>query len=231
MCHDLQKIHNRLKKVLTKEFLKNEYFIKRKSTIQIAKEVGCHYCVIGRYLKKFGMKTNQSKIRKGKKLNTRLVKIFTKDYLYNEYILKDRTSNDIANEHNTVHEVVLRYLRKFNIQIRNSKQAGIKGGIRAEKHWNWLGGCKSNGHTYIFRKKRHLIIERDNFICQNCGMTKEEHFVKFNCDFNVHHIDYNKENDNDNNLITLCKSCHGFTHKTKQNWKRHFNQKIKEKSI
>jgi len=51
------------------------------------------------------------------------------------------------------------------------------------------------------------IRVRDNFKCQYCGMTQEEHFEKYGKNIEVHHIDYNRFNCKEDNLITLCKQC------------------------
>lgn len=63
---------------------------------------------------------------------------------------------------------------------------------------------------------RLKIIERDGEQCQHCGMSREEHKTKYGCDITVDHIDGNgknlprsQQNDNFDNLITLCLSCHG----------------------
>ena len=49
---------------------------------------------------------------------------------------------------------------------------------------------------------RQIVLERDGFICQECG--------KSDCLLDVHHIKpYRISNDNSiDNLITLCRSCH-----------------------
>lgn len=51
---------------------------------------------------------------------------------------------------------------------------------------------------------RQIVLERDNFTCQDCGKTHHE--VKLD----VHHkIPFRVSQDNSlNNLITLCRSCH-----------------------
>ena len=51
------------------------------------------------------------------------------------------------------------------------------------------------------------IRKRDNYKCQYCGMTQEEHFEKYNRDIEIHHIDYDKTNCKEDNLIALCKGC------------------------
>jgi len=52
---------------------------------------------------------------------------------------------------------------------------------------------------------RLKILKRDNYTCQYCGMIEEEHLKKYNRSIEVHHIDYNRYNCEETNLITLCK--------------------------
>lgn len=73
---------------------------------------------------------------------------------------------------------------------------------------NNVGG----NHKYLFgfnKKLKNKIKERDNYSCQLCGETEDLH---------VHHIDYNKNNIEDNNLITLCKRCHNITNYNREFW-------------
>lgn len=57
------------------------------------------------------------------------------------------------------------------------------------------------------------IKERDGNCCQLCSETEDLH---------VHHIDYNKKNNGDNNLITLCKKCHNITNFNREFWTQVF---------
>lgn len=52
------------------------------------------------------------------------------------------------------------------------------------------------------------IRKRDSNVCVLCGFDGmlNKQFLP------VHHIDFNQTNNNDNNLITLCKSCHARSH-------------------
>jgi hypothetical protein len=67
---------------------------------------------------------------------------------------------------------------------------------------------------------RTAVYERDRWTCQECGAhchgngTKD----KIQC----HHIDYNIDNIDESNLITLCASCHGKTSFGKDDWQEHF---------
>lgn len=62
------------------------------------------------------------------------------------------------------------------------------------------------------------VFERDNWECQECGMSQEQSIILFNRKLYIHHIDGNgSTSDNINNdidnLITLCSRCHGKIHK------------------
>lgn len=75
-------------------------------------------------------------------------------------------------------------------------------------------------------KLRNEIRERDSYICQNsdCFMTQEEHFIRYGKDLEVHHIDYDKKNSNENNLITLCRPCHVRTNFNRDYWEKCFRE-------
>lgn len=71
--------------------------------------------------------------------------------------------------------------------------------------------------------KRH-IRERDGDVCARCGKTKKQNGRKLP----VHHIDYNKDNLNPRNLITLCTSCNGVVNKDRNEWTTFFRRKIRD---
>lgn len=57
---------------------------------------------------------------------------------------------------------------------------------------------------------RRKIRKRDNGVCRICGKTNQEEW-KSDSGFpalHIHHIDKDKGNCNDSNLITLCSECH-----------------------
>ncbi len=67
---------------------------------------------------------------------------------------------------------------------------------------------------YRFGGIRNIILERDNWQCQKCGMTNEQHIILFARSITIDHIDGNgrysdNPNNNPNNLVTLCLRCHG----------------------
>jgi len=63
------------------------------------------------------------------------------------------------------------------------------------------------------------IRDRDNHECQVCHIKEEDLDRKLD----VHHIDYNKMNCNEENLISLCLSCHVKTNYDRDYWFAYFN--------
>lgn len=71
-----------------------------------------------------------------------------------------------------------------------------------EEHWNWQNGKSFEIYPKEFQIVRKEIINLQQ-ICQICSSDK--HLI-------VHHKDKNKKNNNINNLIVLCRKCHGKIH-------------------
>lgn len=57
---------------------------------------------------------------------------------------------------------------------------------------------------------KEQIRERDGNICQICALEWPNDSERFS----VHHIDGNKANCADDNLVTICKGCHTHVHFT-----------------
>ena len=78
---------------------------------------------------------------------------------------------------------------------------------------NWRGGKSFEIYPEKFWELRLAIRARDNYICQLCRK-----YPAFDC----HHIDYNKQNCEPENLITLCRSCHLKTNFNRDYWINYF---------
>ena len=75
---------------------------------------------------------------------------------------------------------------------------------------NFIDGRSYFPYSYEFNKKtKKYILARDDHTCQNCG-EKES--------LSVHHIDYNKQNSEEDNLITLCIRCNSRANKNREEW-------------
>ena len=84
---------------------------------------------------------------------------------------------------------------------------------------NWRGGIGKLPWGFEFTKElKRKIKKRDKYVCRVCG-------TKGVC---IHHIDYDKHNNNPNNLILLCSQCHGKTGHNRKQWKKKLSEILKE---
>lgn len=79
----------------------------------------------------------------------------------------------------------------------------MMGKLCGEKNPNWRGGIST--HPYCFRwsneEFKEYIKERDGYTCLNPYCSKTSNKIV------IHHVDYDKQNCNHQNLITVCSSC------------------------
>jgi len=76
--------------------------------------------------------------------------------------------------------------------------------------------CRKTKRKYWDNKRfggnREFVLQRDNWECQDCGMTNEQHILIFGYRLDVHHINGKEEDAIRENLISLCKRCHTKRH-------------------
>jgi len=90
-----------------------------------------------------------------------------------------------------------------------------------EKHPCWRGGLTYIDYPQEFNESlKEQIRDRDNRVCQMCLMTETENGKKLQ----VHHIDWNKQNSDPLNLISLCTKCHGKIHTKENTTREHFSK-------
>lgn len=84
---------------------------------------------------------------------------------------------------------------------------------KGEDNFNWAGGYEPYyGPNWLSQRRKAL--ERDDYICQWCGMNDDEHHDRWTRELEVHHaipfrtFDHYLEANKLINLTTLCKECH-----------------------
>lgn len=97
---------------------------------------------------------------------------------------------------------------------------------------NYIHGQGYEPYTSEFNNefKKH-IKKKYNYICQNCQITEREHIIVFNEILSVHHIDYNKFNNNENNLICLCRNCNTRANFNRDYWEGFYKNKINFREV
>jgi len=85
---------------------------------------------------------------------------------------------------------------------------------------NWRGGKTPYQLRNPFKKLRQIVMERDGFKCTVCGKRGTYKIVKWRgknrkrLTLVVHHIDMNPENNQVENLVTICSTHHAILHKS-----------------
>lgn len=115
--------------------------------------------------------------------------------------------------------------RAKEIKIKMSQ--ALTGLNVGENNPGWRGGISFEPYGIEFNKTlKNQIRARDHFRCQECFRHQDELRLKNNKPYklNIHHIDYNKKNNNSSNLISLCRNCHAQTSFNRNDWIEYFKQ-------
>ena len=99
--------------------------------------------------------------------------------------------------------------------------------IKGEKNPNWRNGISKEPYSFDFTKElKEEIRKRDNYICQLCNKMQEEELKNIRRKLTIHHIDYNKKNNQKINLITLCVKCNAIVNYDRLDWINYFKKKL-----
>jgi len=156
--------------------------------------------------------------------------------LYKKELLESR---EIEKLFNCGEKPIFRILKNYNINTKNSHRLKLlmeAGKIlrtnsgsfgKLDKHPNWVGGTSFEPYGIEFNKKlKKLILERDG-CCMVCkvGFEDLKLLKKQVC---VHHINYDKQCNLLQNLISLCNSCHAKTNFDRKHYTKFFQSLLAE---
>lgn len=111
----------------------------------------------------------------------------------------------------------------FGKHLSEEHRKKMSRAVSGENNGNWLGGKSFEPYSPGFNKVlKERIRKRDNYTCQECRMTEKGLGYHLIC----HHIDYNKQNNSSNNLISLCMGCHSQTNFNREDWTKYYQNKI-----
>lgn len=97
--------------------------------------------------------------------------------------------------------------RRYRLGILNNK---------GKNNGQYIHGLDKREYPKEFNTELKLsIFKRDNYTCQKCKT--------YPCnDLTVHHTDYNKDNSDERNLITLCRKCNSEVNFNRDYWYAYF---------
>ena len=89
---------------------------------------------------------------------------------------------------------------------KRMSEAAVAYDFSGSRNGNWRGGRWSLWvYPSDFNNIKESIRERDGYTCQICGATENG---TNDYELDIHHKDGNRFNNSEDNLVTLCRSCH-----------------------
>jgi len=121
--------------------------------------------------------------------------------------------------------------KDLHVQTNTGKTHFKKGdpGITGKNHFNWLGGKSFEPYGIEFNEElKEQVRKRDSYRCQQCFRHQDELYTKSGKKYKlpIHHIDYNKKNNDQKNLLSLCMNCHQHTNFGREDWTNYFSERM-----
>lgn len=105
-------------------------------------------------------------------------------------------------------------------ETRQKVSMNRKGKCMGVDHPHWNNGSSFEPYGIEFNNElKEKVRKRDGYVCCVCGVTQEEEGYALS----VHHIDYDKKNNEESNLVSLCKSHHAYTNHNRDFWISYFS--------
>jgi hypothetical protein len=173
-----------------------------------------------------------------------------RELIIQKYVVENKSLKLTAEELGLGRTTLSRYIKLYNIRKRPRYAlhkkifSGKNNPFYGKKHTTAIidiikeaASGKNNGRyidgrsflPYPIEFNQHLkdnIRKRDSYLCQSCGMTEEEHLIIFGTNLHIHHIDYDKQNCKEDNLITVCNNCNTRANFNRSYWQEFFLTKI-----
>ena len=163
-------------------------------------------------------KRKMSEARKGKKFSEAIKKKMSKAFIGNKKWLGKKHSEATKEKIGLIHKG-----KKLSDITKKKISLARIGEFCKENSGNWQGGKSFEPYGLEFNNNlREVIRIRDKRKYQICEKTELEERKRL-C---VHHIDYNKRNNDPKNLISLCRKCHSKTNKNRKYWTNYFQKKL-----
>lgn len=127
------------------------------------------------------------------------------------------------------HPEARKYLAEINIGKKASEETKRKLSEMRKGSGNpaWVNGSSFEPYAPEFNDAlKEMVKEIHNHVCKLCDISEQEHFKKYGFRLSVHHIDYDKKNNNLTNLIPLCVSCNSKVNVNRNHWLQYFRSTI-----
>lgn len=161
-------------------------------------------------------KKHKKNISKGRK-NIKFSK------LHRFHLSKAKKGHRVSEE--TKNKISNTMIKKGINKGKNNSSYGKYG----KKAFHYIHGKSKEPYSMEFNDKlKTNIRDRDNHICQLCNISEKKYREKYYRNLDIHHIDYDKQNNEKTNLITLCNSCNIKANFDVDYWYSYYLYKIKD---
>lgn len=148
---------------------------------------------------------------------------------YRKFLIKD-SNNPNYKDGKTNNTFCVDCNKKIHLRAkrcRNCQDIRRRTMLQKDGNPNWQDGASFLPYSKDFSEElKEEIRNRDNHKCQLCHIQENAHLLSYNLKLLIHHIDYNKQNCLEENLITLCFSCHAPTQVNREYWQEYFENLI-----
>jgi predicted DNA-binding protein YlxM (UPF0122 family) len=220
-----------LKEKLTKSILKEFYIDKKLSKQKIANKFNCNRGMIANLLSLYKIKIRtMSECHSGElatwygkkmskvvrqKMSKNRIGVFAgkKNPMYGVRLIGKLNPN-----YKDGRSLVIKYCPDCGKQLKNWHSTFCAScAKKGERGPNWHNGLSNLPYPLNFNESlKEKIRERDCRVCKVCGIIENGRHL------HVHHIDYNKENLDSSNLVSLCGKCHQKTNHNRDYWFAYF---------
>ena len=105
-------------------------------------------------------------------------------------------------------------LRKYGKVFcsRQCANQGHRGVLAGKNNGRYVHGEALAKYPATWTESLKEQVRNRDTMCVSCRMTPEESLAQTGRALDVHHVDYRKTHNTVDNLVTLCKWCHGMQH-------------------
>lgn len=181
------------------DWLSEQYEEKYRTTAEIASELDTSRSNVRRWMKKAGIEL-RNQLPKRPELDD-------EEQLREWYEGEMLDTTEIADRIGCSQGTVVYHMDRLGIERRSQDE--LKGEISPR----WKGGYTVNRGT-DWPKLRQRALEADDYQCQGCGISEDDHRAEHGVGLSVHHIrpvtefDEPADADTVDNLVPLCRDCH-----------------------
>jgi transposase-like protein len=134
---EAQQSESVLAKLTDEGWLREQYVENKRSTVDIASEVGVHNAVVGKWLKRHSIEVRS--MAEAHLPEPVIEKLEDADWMYEQYVEKRRSTIDIGDEIGVGESSVAGWLRRHDIEIRSASEAKLpKGAVDKLQKKEWL---------------------------------------------------------------------------------------------